>query len=248
MSFFTYGDFNFKAPVEHPNRITIEPNFHQSGLQDKRLAIARNSEIPLLLKEPGKLTDAEHAAIGYCELKTKPVYVGWPGGEESFTAKYYNEAEINALQNGAVMEDLKNLRKIVLSIGPESHSNESAFEMFLAGKSQKPPAKKSSGDATEKPDSRVYTLGFTIPPADANGICMKDVEQTVLDDPERVAEVTRLIAKVAVPLLENVVPANLLAMLNKEASIRAPLTIGGEHNKYFSGYLQDGNAVLLLTL
>jgi len=245
MSSFKYEIFNFKAPVEHPNHVRIEPNFTQSGPTDKRLAIARNSEIPLLLKEPGKLTEAEHAAIGYCELKAKPVFVGWPG-EESFTAKYYNEAEIKALQNGAVMENLEKLRERAISIGEGSHSNKSAFEMYLAGQTPKTQL-KSSGQTSDKPDRRVYTLGFTIPPADANGICMKNVEKTVLDDPGRAAEITQLITKVAVPLLEHAVPANLLAMLNNEADIRSPLTIGAEENRYFSKYFQEDFIEQLLT-
>jgi len=232
MSLFNYEDFNFKAPIEHSDRVTIEPNFPCSGPVHKRLAIARNSEIPMLLKEPGGLTEEEHTAISYYELKAKPVFVGWPG-EENFTAKYYNETEINALHDGEVMQAFKKLRDISSARGQGSHANESALEMFLAGKSLKSETKKPR-QTSEKTDRRVYTLGFTIPPADANGICMKNVEKTVLDDPERAAEVTRLIAKVAVPLLENVVPAGVLNVLNKEADIRAPLTIGGENNKYFS--------------
>ena len=243
MSSFDYGNSNFKAPVEHSDRITIEPNFPRSGPADKRMAIARNSEIPLLLKEAGHLTEAEHAAIGYCELKSKPVYVGWPG-EESFTVKHYNEAEISELHNGRILNTLKELREKAVARGKGSHSNEFALEMFLAGKTPKESSK--SGHTPEMTDRRVYTLGFTITPADSNGICMKNVEQTVLDDPERAADFNRLIIEAAVPLLENVVPEDLLRMLNKEADIRAPLTLGGERNKYFSELLSMFTELILI--
>ncbi|KAG9245060.1 hypothetical protein BJ878DRAFT_479578 [Calycina marina] len=213
---------NYKAPVDHSDRVTIEPNFPPSGLPKENIAIAiaKNSEIPEILKAAGKLTAEEHKTICYTELKDKRVDVGW-AGEEVFTAKHFNEAEIQSLENGDIMAKFMCLRELILRRGKGDRKNHAEFELCLAGK-----------ETISKLDRRCYTGGFQTDPS--GRITMAAQEKTVLENPDTVAVITRLTAEVATALLKSVVPLELLAMLHQEADTKAPLTFGDETNKDFT--------------
>jgi len=125
--------FNYKPAVEGLLRTTIEPNFAPPGTgirpPNSDLRIAKNSEIPLLLRVAGHLTPEEDRSIQYHHLKSQPVYLGWPGAEV-FECKFFETSEIKD-GHPEVFDMMVELRKLLLRKKKGDTGGMSEFEKLM---------------------------------------------------------------------------------------------------------------------
>ncbi|CZR63736.1 uncharacterized protein PAC_13633 [Phialocephala subalpina] len=201
-------EFNFKAPVARADGgINIEPNFSlETGLINKALATARNSECPTMIKEAGGLSLAEHTSIQYHRLRSKVgVWVEAPGDED---------------ERPTAMSNAIKLREMLLERGTGKYSKHSAIEVILAGRDF------TSDDHKAR---RSYPLGMGVN-SQEDDCGMELTNAAMLRNREKIAEVARLCEAISREILEEIAPQDVLDRLKKRAAIDVPMVIGSEKN------------------
>ncbi|QSZ37260.1 hypothetical protein DSL72_009354 [Monilinia vaccinii-corymbosi] len=201
----------------------IIPNFNTAtGPVNQNLAIAKNSEFPNLLKAAGHLTKEEDESI-YChEVESgQPYYISAAPEDDNpiHTLQYFNQQDVKAIT--PAFEAMKEARKIALrrGTGPNSRKGIPAFEQLMS--------------TCRSSSRRSYPQGFTITPQE-DSICAAPVNAAMMCNAESTGNINRLIAIAATHLLESCAPREVLEHLAKQADAAVPLTVGDEHNKYFS--------------
>lgn len=144
-----------------------------TGHTNTNLAIAKNTEIPGLLRAAGELTPHEDTSIYYTQLKSKqPVYVG-KEGDEIWYGTYLDEKAIFDLPTAG--NNMKLLRQILLKRGTGKFHKHSEIEAILARR-----------DITKDDDKsrRSHVLGFTCSPegtraglAETNNVMLREQDR-----------------------------------------------------------------------
>ncbi|ESZ89530.1 hypothetical protein SBOR_10086 [Sclerotinia borealis F-4128] len=220
-------NFNYQLPVRNRNHkgYVIIPNFDTStGPINERLAIAKNSECPSLLKVAGHLTKDEDESILYHELESGQPYYVAAGSEDDnpvFTCQYFGQKDVKAIT--PAYEAMKEAREIAhrKGTGPKSRPDVSEFEQRMIG------------SKTRLADRRAYPQGFTVT-LQQDAICAAPINAAMIENAESTGRLNQLIAIAASHLLASCAPKELLDFLTRQAESAVPLTFGDEGNKFFS--------------
>ncbi|KAF7865432.1 hypothetical protein EAF04_006407 [Stromatinia cepivora] len=221
--------FNYQLPIRNNSGknkgYLILPNFDTvTGPVNQKLAIAKNSECPDLLKVAGHLTKEEDDAICCHELQSGQPYYVASGPEDDdpvHTLQYFGQKHVENIT--PAFEAMKAAREIAhrKGIGPDSRDDVCEFEQRLIGSKTKPA------------EARSYPQGFTVTPQE-DSICAAPVNAAMIKNDELTGNLNQLIAIAAVHLLASCAPKELLGRLARQAESAVPLTFGDEDNKFFS--------------
>lgn len=209
-------EFNYSLPIQREDGHA----YHMPNYTGKLwLARLRNAEVPELINDAiGYLTAEEDRSIQMNRIPpNQKVFVN-KDENASFTAQQVDSKTIQENLPSFVMEGILKLRKILLRRGEGEDSENCRFEKIL----------RSEKGAK----SRVYTMGWSIPPnGDSGGVATTALGHFKHRD--ELAEVVQLIAKVSQAIIRYVTPAEELRVLELQSEIDAAYTVGDEENRNF---------------
>ncbi|KAJ8068880.1 hypothetical protein OCU04_002564 [Sclerotinia nivalis] len=210
--------FNYKAPIDKGGgKFLIEPNFSSSEPLNKHLAIARNSEIPKLLRVKGALTEAENASMLYHHLKTnETAYLGTERNNRT-TAGYLDPKSYHQKSPKAYAAAVK-AQKLALQ-RDDKRPSESKLEMILGG--------------GRRANPRCYKLGFTVNPQ-ALAAGSAPVNKFILENQAYVIDFLKSITEALIGPVETIVSAEELDLVAKQREIDVPFTFGSAANYLFT--------------
>lgn len=145
-------EFNYKYPViQADGSVIIETNFEDRQQRNKNLMIARNCEVPIELKQRGRLPDAVDQKIQYRRCRPGEPFFVRQGNYTNYNGEFVGEEQIHAMPD--VERSMNHVREMLFKRNKKS-PDQSA--MILAGK---------TGELNAL-GRRDYGLGFTL---DQNG-------------------------------------------------------------------------------
>ena len=183
-------EFNYKYPVvQADGSVIIETNFEDRRQENKLLMIARNCEVPVELKQRGRLPDAVDQKIQYRRCRPgEPVFVR-QGNHTNYNGEFVGEEQIHAMPE--VERSMNHVREMLFKRN-EDFPDQSDFEMILAG---------TTGQLKES-SRRDYGLVFSL---DQNGqtILSYTLNNRMKQNKELLAEFHREAASIATSILES---------------------------------------------
>lgn len=216
-------EYNYKYPTLQPDgTVIIEANFMDRNKENKRLMIAKNCEVPLEIKLRGRLSDKMDKKIQYRRCRSREPFFVQQGNNKNYNGEFIGEEAIHAMPD--VERSFNHLREIIFRRSEGEFTNQSHFEMILAGTHGK-----------FGPDGRRdYRLGFT---QDQNGQVIQGcpINSHMIKNVDLIEEFHRETAFIATKLLESLgCPRDVLDLVRRQYDVNAPCTYGSEDNKYFS--------------
>lgn len=184
-----------------------------------KLRVAKNSEIPNILKAAGEFTEQEHLRIRYHRLISEQwTFVGNSSVSIS-TACWLDEKVVGC--NEHIFKLFQSLREILLDESKEVPGR-SAFEVLLP---------YGDWQTTSKPE-RSYRGGVTLNPQGAD-LMSAAVTRKVSQNPELVAKVSRTLAELADYFARHYCPEKELEIMDNQTDVNVPFTFGETFNKLF---------------
>ncbi|KAH7390169.1 hypothetical protein BKA64DRAFT_725340 [Cadophora sp. MPI-SDFR-AT-0126] len=225
-------EFNYKYPaLQADGTVIIETNFNDREKESKVFMTARNCEVPLELKQRGRLPDEVDQKIQFRRCRARePVFV-LQDGHKNYNAEFFGEEQIHAIPE--VESSINRVREMLFKRN-ETFPDQSDFEMILAGTKSK----------LKPSDRRAYGLGFTL---DQNGqtISGYTLNNRMVQNKELLAEFHKEAAFIATSLLESSsCPKETLELVRKQHDRNTPCTFGSEDNKYFTATQLNFSPVL----
>ncbi|KAH9213772.1 hypothetical protein DL95DRAFT_462654 [Leptodontidium sp. 2 PMI_412] len=215
-------EYNYKYPTLQPDgTVIIEANFMDRNKENKRVMIAKNCEVPLELKLRGRLPDKMDKKIQYRRCRSREPFFVQQGNNKNYNGEFIGEEAIHAMPD--VERSFNHLREIIFRRSEGEFTNQSHFEMILAGTHGK-----------FGPDGRRdYRLGFT---QDQNGQVIQGcpINSHMIKNVDLIEEFHRETAFIATKVLESSgCPRDVLDLVRRQYDVNAPCTYGSEDNKYF---------------
>ncbi|PVH86284.1 hypothetical protein DL98DRAFT_650326 [Cadophora sp. DSE1049] len=215
-------EFNYKYPtLQADGTVLIETNFEHRNQENKLLMTARNCEVPLELKQRGRLPDTIDQKIQYRRCRPGEPFFVRQGNHTNYNGEFVGEDQIHAMPE--VERSINHVRKMLFKRN-ETFPDQSDFEMILAG----------TKGVLKNPNSRHYGLGFTL---DQNGqtISGYTLNNRMVENKELLADFHQEAAFIATSILESSgCHKDTLELVRRQYDRNAPCTYGSEDNKYFT--------------